>query len=91
MSEEYAQQLIDILLLSDKFQMDLNALISKVAHFDGDSVADRKCLAEAFDMLTREKLIWVEDEPIYESQGDQVLFNEMIIGLTKTGSNASIN
>ena len=53
MSEEYAQQLIDILLLSDNFQMDLKALISKVAHFDGDSVADRKCLAEAFDMLTR--------------------------------------
>lgn len=91
MSEEYAQQLIDILLLSDNFQMDLKALISKVAHFNSDSAGDKKCLAEAFDMLMREKLIWVEDEPIYKSQGDHVHFNDMSIGLTKTGSNASIN
>lgn len=31
MSENYAQQLIDILLLSDNFQMPLKDLINKVA------------------------------------------------------------
>ncbi|MCB2426166.1 hypothetical protein [Methylophaga pinxianii] len=91
MSEEYAQQLIDILLLSENFQMNLNTLISKVAHFDSDSHADKACLAEAFDMLTREELIWLENEPVYENEQGLIQFNDMQVGLTKTGSNASIN
>jgi len=68
-----------------------NLLIIKVAEFDADSDADRKCLAKAFDMLLREQLIWIENDPLYENREGHIHFNNMQIGLTKTGSNASIN
>lgn len=91
MSEDYAQQLIDILLLSDNFRMPLKDLINKVAEFDIDSNDDKSCLAEAFDMLLREKLIWTEQDPVYEKRHGHIHFNDMQIGLTETGANASIN